>query len=318
MMMPSFFREYWDFRLSDIFGDDTEVPITDESLSWLEMPSREFLRYAEGRPRFSFDWVPEDPATFQNSPTLLLAQAHRFWLTLRAIDRFLPAQPGSTVLDLGGFPFTIDIGIRDYLERDSQILTTYNLPPAADWTEALVPRRIEVIPVNLDPLVRPTTPIAGMTDHLPMPDASVDFIVFAHVIEHLYHPLDILSESVRVLKPGGRLLLTTDNGFLLGGLLNYLDAGKHLHEPVEGTAAMVFSEWRGHVRFYTEGDLTTLLERVGLVVMRTSLYEVLYNSVPEHYFVNPFLQMPRWRAELLTRFPVYRNEVMIIAEKSAL
>jgi SAM-dependent methyltransferase len=313
--MPSFLRDCWNSRFSEVFGDDSRVSINDRSLSWLDMPSLEFLAYAEGKSRFSFDYVPEDPATFCNNPTFLLAQAHRVWLTLRAIDRFLPAQPGAIILDLGGFPFTIDIGIRDYLKRDSRILSTYNQAPATDWDEALVPRRIELIPVNLDPLVRPTTTIAGMTDHLPIPDASVDFIVFAHVIEHLYRPWDILSEAVRVLKPGGRMLVTTDNGFLLGGFLNYLDPGKYLHEPVEGTAAMVFTEWRGHVRFYTEGDLTTLLERAGLAVTSTSLCEVLYNSVPEHYFINPFLQMPRWRADILTRFPVYRNEIMMVAEK---
>ncbi|MGQ9663602.1 MAG: FkbM family methyltransferase [Kiritimatiellia bacterium] len=154
-----------------------------------------------------------------------------------------------------------------------------------------------------------------MTDYLPLADNSVDFILFAHVIEHLYHPIQILRELVRVLKPGGKILLTTDHGMLLGGLLNYLNNGSYLHEPVETTAAMVFDEWRGHVRFYTAADLKTLLEAAGARVLECRHYEVLYNSVPEEYFVEPFVKIPRWRAQLLTEFPPLRNEVMILAEK---
>ena len=114
-----------------------------------------------------------------------------------------------------------------------------------------------------------------MTDALPLADDSVDLVLFAHVIEHLYHPIQILQEAFRVLKPGGKLLLTTDHGFLLGGLLNYLNDGEFVHEPVQETAAMVFHEWRGHVRFYTEGDLRKLLESAGGGVVDSALHEVL-------------------------------------------
>ena len=78
---------------------------------------------------------------------------------------------------------------------------------------------------------------------------------------------------------------------------------------------MVFHEWRGHVRFFTEGDLRKLLECAGGRVVECRLHEVLYNSVPERYFVQPNVAIPGWRASLLTEFPALRNEILMVAEK---
>ena len=55
------------------------------------------------------------------------------------------------------------------------------------------------------------------------------------------HPLLILQELFRVLKKGGKLLLSTDNSFLLAGLLNYLVLNHYLHDRVEGTSAMLYN-----------------------------------------------------------------------------
>ena len=46
-------------------------------------------------------------------------------------------------------------------------------------------------------------------EHLPFHDASFSKISFSEVIEHLVHPLPVLRELYRVLKPGGHLVLTT-------------------------------------------------------------------------------------------------------------
>lgn len=311
----SFLQRYANTPLGEVFADQTWVSALDPSLGWLDLPPQEFLDYARSAPRAPYDLLEKNLSEYRQDTTFLIAQAHRIWLTIQQLGRFVQDSPSYTVLDLGAYPFAVDEAIRHFLRRRCRIIATVaqRLPPEA--VSRLAASDIELLPVNLDPRVKVENPLPGMTDYIPLPDDSVDLAVFAHVIEHLYHPIQALKEIVRVLKPGGRLLLTTDHGMLLGGFLNYLNSGKYLHEPVETTAAMVFNEWRGHVRFYTESDLRTLLEAAGAKVVETHLCEVLYNSVPEEYFTQPNTRLPRWRVNLLTEFPAFRNEVMIWAEK---
>ena len=47
------------------------------------------------------------------------------------------------------------------------------------------------------------------TDKTPLNDSTVDVVISLAVLEHLENPLLMLKESYRILKPGGRLLLTT-------------------------------------------------------------------------------------------------------------
>jgi SAM-dependent methyltransferase len=77
--------------------------------------------------------------------------------------------------------------------------------------------------IGLDPseeAVRFCASIAGGTNcdfavaagqHLPLGTDTVDAAMLVEVIEHLWSPRDILSELRRVLRPGGRLLVTTPN-----------------------------------------------------------------------------------------------------------
>lgn len=315
--MPSFLQRYAKTPLGEVFADNSWVSVNDDSLRWLELPPSDFLEYARSAARTPFDGVPKDASVYRDGATFLLAQAHRIWLTLRAADGYLADSAECSVLNLGAFPFAIDLAIRAFLRRRCRLIATVSQRLPADALAVLGENLVELLPVNLDPRVKMEEPLPGMTDYLPLPDRSVDVVIFAHVIEHLYHPIQALREIARVLKPGGKLVLTTDNGFLLGGLLNYLNEGTYVHEPVESTAAMVFNDWRGHVRFYTEGDLHSLLGAAGVKVIDCQLREVLYNSVPEEYFVESNTRLPRWRADLLSGFPEYRNEILIVAEKEA-
>lgn len=313
--MPSFLKRYAQTPLAQVFGDQTALSVYDRSLSWLNLPSQEFLDYAVNAPILPFDVVHDDRTQFKEKTSFLVAQSHRIWLTLQAMEPYLPNSADAVLLNLGAFPFTIDVAIRNYLKKQCRIIGTINQKLNPAELEALAQHRIETIPVNLDPKVEVEERLPGMTDNLPLADESVDFILFAHVIEHLYHPIQILRECFRVLKKGGRLLIATDHGFLIGGFLNYLNESPYLHEPVEGTAAMVFHEWRGHVRYFTEGDLRTLISAAGGAVTDVKLHEILYNSFPEERFVSPNTRLPRWRANLLTEFPQFRNEIFVIAEK---
>lgn len=82
---------------------------------------------------------------------------------------------------------------------------------------------------------------------------TYDAITLSHVIEHLRNPIDTLRECRRVLKPGGRIVVTTPNIHSLGHRL--------------------FKElWRGlevprHFYLFSSSSLRACAERAGLQVL---------------------------------------------------
>lgn len=60
---------------------------------------------------------------------------------------------------------------------------------------------------------------------LPFPDAHFDVVFSVEGIEHFENPWIFVKELCRVLKPGGRLYLTTPNTFSVDARLKYLVSG---------------------------------------------------------------------------------------------
>jgi 2-polyprenyl-3-methyl-5-hydroxy-6-metoxy-1,4-benzoquinol methylase len=56
-----------------------------------------------------------------------------------------------------------------------------------------------------------STRVVGRLEALPFADASFDVVLSTEVVEHLPRPIDGIRELVRVLRPGGRLVVTTPN-----------------------------------------------------------------------------------------------------------
>jgi len=87
---------------------------------------------------------------------------------------------------------------------------------------------------------------------LPLDHGSVDLVWCSEVLEHVADTEHLLLEVRRVLRPGGRLLVTVPfHGRVKGALIAVLRFDAH------------FDPLGQHLRFYTGGSLRSTLERAG-------------------------------------------------------
>jgi SAM-dependent methyltransferase len=80
------------------------------------------------------------------------------------------------------------------------------------WTRVLQSKGYEVVSVDLEPR-HPSVLCVDANNPLPFADKTFDLVWCTEVIEHVLKPEFTLNEIDRVLKPGGKLLLSTPNSF---------------------------------------------------------------------------------------------------------
>ena len=73
---------------------------------------------------------------------------------------------------------------------------------------------------------------APLADRIPLPDNSVDYCVAFAFLEHIDNPETILNDAVRVIKPDGKIVLTTPS-FKAKPVLEFLSFKLKLISPRE-------------------------------------------------------------------------------------
>jgi len=208
--------------------------------------------------------LPEDEGLNDWVHTYVANHRERIAFDLDLVRRLVPS--GSQVLDIGAVPLllTASLGGLDYG------VTGVDLDPTrfATTIESL---GLEIRGCNIE------------REALPFPDDAFDAIVFNELFEHLRIDLIFtLSEVLRVLKPGGQLLLSTPNLRSLSGWINFLFRGRGY--ALCGDVYDEFSKLRhlghmGHVREYMPKDVTTFLEKIGFEI-RELVYRGSYRPLP--------------------------------------
>lgn len=146
--------------------------------------------------------------------------------------------------------------------------------------------------------LRPRAGYLPMIDgRVPLPDGSFDLIVCVEVLEHVADAEVTTRELARLLRPGGRLVLTTPcaNPGSFEWLLNRIRGG--LERTPDGYGRFATDE-PGHLRRLTSRDLRVLLQRAGLVVDRVDFRG--------HFFAALMIRLPGRVARLLGKRGVTR------------
>lgn len=97
---------------------------------------------------------------------------------------------------------------------------------------------------------------------------SIDCVISADTIEHIPDVYAATGELLRVLKPGGRLVINTPNvAFAKKRLMLLLGRFPSTSQPNEGLGSDVLFDG-GHLHYFTYRSLALLLERAGFSIER--------------------------------------------------
>lgn len=153
-----------------------------------------------------------------------------------------PAGQASFVAGIGHVATALDLGCGD--GRLSELVAADELT-LADVSDVALERAARRLPAARVVALDPDAP-------LPLPDNAFDLVLCAETIEHVRDLQLLLSEARRVLRPGGRLAVTTPSHSRATGLDVLLRGFGRRFPPLSP-----------HLRFLSRGSLRELLAELG-------------------------------------------------------
>ncbi len=139
--------------------------------------------------------------------------------------------------------------------------------------------------------------LRGDATRLPFASAAFDVVLLNDIIEHLAEDLGraMLAEVFRVLRPGGRLVVDTDNDAFLMGRKGFRRLNDWLERDTPQRLALreIKKTWNAptlHIRIYAAHELRALLEGVGFVIEDFDTYPYIHVPSRDTFFNLPLLR----------------------------
>ena len=203
------------------------------------------------------------------------AHARRFLKSLNLIKKWAPPDRPLRVLELGSAPYyftlllhralpcqiagvNVEAGVWPGEARGVTGPRTVRLRWGAEAESTL---DLEIYVFNIE------------KDIFPFADASFDLVLCMETIEHLtYSPTHMLTETHRVLRPGGRLVLSTPNSINMKQTVA-LVCNRSMEFPYSG-----YGVYGRHQREWTVQELRALLEACHYHVLESEVANVFLRS----------------------------------------
>ena len=233
------------------------------------------------------EWIHERYAFWKIASPRYAGVSDDFWhhlfkaelvqrlVQLRALREFVDDPPTTRLIDVG-----IGEGMFPWLLQRLNFRVTgfgWGGEQSQPELEKANPR-VDVLSVRYD------------RERWPLPDASADLVTLWEVLEHVHPPVEhLLSETLRVLKPGGVLLGSTPNVANLRKRL-FLLMGKSIHQGLccEFSNSDALREYYAsnpfilHIREFTSDEVRQLLRWAGFKTIRVfSFHQSIYSRIAE-------------------------------------
>ena len=172
---------------------------------------------------------------------------------------FMSQLLGSHIQDRGGIP--------------SEVITACDLYPEYFSYKDIVCRKVEFI------------------NALPFHEGSFDIAYAIEVIEHLKDPYGFIQEMFRVVRPGGKVIITTPNILNLASRFSYLLRGFfELFGPLSFDTLDVRHQW-GHIMPLSAYYLNHAMRTCGFVKTEFHIDRIKRSSLFLFFFLLPVLKL---------------------------